>query len=154
MEASVSQTLPTGTEPLPAPVPVRAEALQGADINQAKILLANEATRLLHGADAAAQAEETARRTFAEAGSGEALPRMVVDAASLAVGLPLIDALTQLGLTASKAEARRLIKQGGARVNGEAVADELHRLGMADADDAGEIRLSAGKKRHGVVVLG
>jgi len=138
---------------LPLDAIAQAEALQGADINQAKILLANEATRLLHGADAAARAEETARKTFAEAGSGEALPRLTVDAATLAAGLPLLDAFVQLGLTASKAEARRLVQQGGARVNGAAISDETHRLGTADADAAGEIRLSAGKKRHGVVAL-
>jgi tyrosyl-tRNA synthetase len=126
----------------------RLESLAGAEINDAKKILANEATGMLHGIEAAQTAEATARKTFEEAGSGEALPRISID---LAPGLSLVDAFVKLGLTDSKAEARRLIKQGGARVNGTAVSAEDYQLTHSDLDDGGEIRLSAGKKRHGVI---
>jgi tyrosyl-tRNA synthetase len=118
----------------------RVEALQGSEINEAKKILANAATAMAHGADAAAAAEETARKTFEEGAAGDSLPTLEVDGQIL-----LVDALLGLGLCASKNEARRLIAQGAAKVNGE----------KADADVAiavsGDIRISAGKKKHGLL---
>ncbi|HEX8364392.1 MAG TPA: tyrosine--tRNA ligase [Allosphingosinicella sp.] len=119
----------------------RLEALEGAGINEAKKVLADEVTAMVHGADAAREAAETARRTFEEGASGEALPTLKV-----AGEIALVDALVGLGLCASKNEARRLIAQGGAKVDGEK-ADEDRVIAVS-----GEVRVSAGKKKHGVLV--
>jgi tyrosyl-tRNA synthetase len=125
---------------LPLDEIARLEALEGAEINAAKIVLANEATALCRGAEAAAQAAETARRTFEEGESGDSLPTFAAAGAT-----PLVDALVGLGFCASKGEARRLIKGGGARVDGEKVGDEA-------ATVAPGARISAGRKHHGLVV--
>jgi tyrosyl-tRNA synthetase len=124
----------------------RLESLEGAQINDAKIILANAATAMCRGSDAARSAEATARKTFAEGGAGDSLPTLLVEGPSIS----LVDALTGLGLVASKGEARRLIKGGGARVDGVQATDEsaLVTLGAAP------VRISAGKKLHGVLVTG
>ncbi|MCW3837777.1 tyrosine--tRNA ligase [Sphingomonas canadensis] len=127
---------------LPLDEIARLEALEGAEINEAKKILANEATRLCRGDDAAAEAAETARKTFEEGAAGEALPSMPVSG-----GIGIVDALIGLGLCASKGEARRLIQGGGARVDGEKVADETFRIAMAGA----AVRISAGRKHHGLL---
>jgi tyrosyl-tRNA synthetase len=132
---------------LPLDEIARLEALQGAEINEAKKVLAYEATAILHGTAAATEAAETARRTFEEGEAAEGLPRHAIDPAALAAGLPLYAALAEAGLAGSSGEGRRLIKGGGARVNDEAVTDEQRRLTTADLRD-GAIKLSAGKKRH------
>ncbi|MBX9814750.1 MAG: tyrosine--tRNA ligase [Proteobacteria bacterium SG_bin5] len=129
---------------LPLDEIARLEALAGAEINEAKIVLANEATALCRGAAAAAEAAETARRTFEEGAAGEALPRAVAPAPRM----PLVDALVALGLAASKGEARRLIKGGGARVDGEKVADEAAIVSIG----AGPVKISAGKKHHALLL--
>ncbi len=130
---------------LPLDEIARLEALDGAEINEAKKVLANEATAMCRGREAAEQAAETARRTFEEGASGEALPTFAAAGA-----VPLVDALVALGFCASKGEARRLIKQGGARVGGEKVADEAATV----TPGAEPIRISAGKKHHGLLVAG
>ena len=119
----------------------RLEALEGAEINAAKEVLANEATAICRGEQAAAAAQETARSTFAEGGAGGDLP-------SVTVGAPitLLEALTLLGFAKSNGEARRLIKGGGARIDGKPALDENA------AVPGPESRISAGKKRHGVVL--
>jgi tyrosyl-tRNA synthetase len=133
---------------LPLDEIVRLETLHGAEINEAKKILAFETTAILHGTDAAAQAAETARRTFEEGEAAEGLPSHAVDPRSLeAAGLALYAALAETGLAASSGEGRRLIKGGGARVNDEVVVDEQRRLTASDIRD-GAIKLSAGKKRH------
>jgi len=120
----------------------RLEALEGAEINEAKKVLANEATAMCRGRAAAEEAAETARRTFEEGASGAALPSITASGA-----LPLVDALVALGFAASKGEARRLIKGGGARVDGEKVSDEAAVIALAGEP----VRISAGKKHHGMV---
>jgi tyrosyl-tRNA synthetase len=124
----------------------RLEALQGSEINAAKELLANEATMLCRGAEAAANAAETARKTFAEGAAGGDLPTFIVSENAIS----LIDALVGLGFAASKGEAKRLIKGGGARVDGEAVKDEAATVAISGPD----VRISAGKKLHGVLKTG
>ncbi len=119
----------------------RLEALQGAEINEAKKILANEATAMCRGADAASQAAKTARRTFEEGSAGDTLPTFGVSGA-----INVVDALVALNLAASKGEARRLIKGGGARVDGERVVDEAQVIAV-DAP----VRVSAGKKNHGLL---
>jgi len=120
----------------------RLEALPGAEINEAKKILANEATAMCRGPAAAEEAAETARRTFEEGQGGDSLPRFAVDGP-----VALVDALVGLGFAKSKGEARRLIAGGGARVDGEKVADEAAMLTVGDAP----LRLSAGKKHHGLL---
>jgi tyrosyl-tRNA synthetase len=128
---------------LPLDEIARLEALQGSEINTAKIVLANEATRLCRGDDAAKAAEATAAATFAGGGVGADLPELAVPAA----GLTIVDALVGIGFATSRGEARRLVAGGGARLDGDAITDESHRIRLEN----GEIRLSAGKKRHGVL---
>jgi tyrosyl-tRNA synthetase len=146
-DADVGRFLRLFTD-LPLDEIARLEALDGAEINEAKKILANEATRLCHGAEAAEQAAKTARETFEKGQASEGLPTVTVDAARLAEGLPLYEALKEAGLAQSNGEARRLIKGGGARINDEAVEDELRTLGAGDVGSDGAIKLSAGKKRH------
>ena len=146
-DADVGRFLRLFTE-LPLDEIERLERLDGADINEAKKILANEATTLCHGAEAAAAAAETARRTFEESAIGADLPTTEVAEGDLAQGLGLIDLLVAGGLAASKGEARRLIRQGGIRVNDQAVSDELAQLASGDHTGDGVIKISAGKKRH------
>ncbi|MCA1654326.1 MAG: tyrosine--tRNA ligase [Sphingomicrobium sp.] len=120
----------------------RLAALRGAEINQAKIALANGATAMLHGEDAARAAEETARRTFAEGGSDENLPTMTVDGS-----IGIVAALTGLGFAASNGEARRKIEEGAVRVDSQVVSDPQLQIGIRDAP----VKVSLGKKKHGLV---
>ncbi|PVX30999.1 tyrosine--tRNA ligase [Sphingomonas pokkalii] len=129
---------------LPLDEIARLEALDGAEINEAKKILANEATAMCRGRAAAEEAAETARKTFEEGAAGGALPTLAVSGS-----ISVVDALVGLGFCASKAEARRLIKGGGARVEGEKIDDETMTI-----DVAGEVRLSAGKKHHGLLKPG
>jgi tyrosyl-tRNA synthetase len=129
----------------------RLERLQGSEINDAKIVLANEATTLCHGAPAARNAAETARRTFVEGGLGQDLPVLEVDRAELAAGIPVYELLRRSGLVASNGEARRLIKGGGARLNDTTIEDENYRVTEADRNADGVVKLSFGKKKHAVV---
>ncbi|WP_404369226.1 tyrosine--tRNA ligase [Sphingomonas sp. MMS24-J45] len=131
---------------LPLDEIARLEALQGAEINAAKILLANAATAMCRGEAGAADAAETARRTFEEGAAGASLPTLTVSDATIGI----VDALVGLGLAASKGEARRLIKGGGARIDGEKVSDETALVTLGDAP----VRIAAGKKHHGVLVRG
>jgi tyrosyl-tRNA synthetase len=121
----------------------RLEKLEGSAINEAKIALANEATKLCRGEDAARSAEATAAATFAEGGLGKDLPVFVLPAE----GIGIVDALVGIGFTASRGEAKRLVAGGGARVEGEVVADEGHHV----ANNGAELRISAGKKKHGIL---
>src|SRR5690606_29173104 len=123
---------------LPLDEIARLEALEGAEINAAKIVLADAATAMCRGAAAADEARETARRTFEEGAVGEALPTLSVPEGRISV----VDALVGLGLAASKGEARRLIKGGGARIDGEKVSDEAAFVDVGPE----QVKLSAGKK--------
>ena len=126
-------------------------ALQGAEINEAKKVLANAVTTLAHGADIALAAEETARRTFEEGRLDDGLPTTDIDAATLTAGLWVVDGLRQAGLATYNGEARRLIKGGGVRVNDHAVSDEQLNLGNDDVSAQGMVKLSVGKKRHALL---
>ncbi len=128
----------------------RLETLQGAEINEAKVALANAATVLLHGEAAAQAAEATARAVFAGGSSAEALPTVFVPYGKLATGYPVASACTAAGLSKSNGEARRLIEQRAIKVNDVDVTDPNAKLGPGDLRD-GAIKLSAGKKRHALV---
>ena len=128
---------------LPLDEIARLEALEGAEINAAKKVLADAATTLCRGEDAALSAAETARKTFDEGSTGGDLPTLSVPGGEIS----LVDALAGLGLVASKGEAKRLIKGGGARIDGRQVTDEAARVAVSGAP----VRISAGKKLHGVL---
>jgi tyrosyl-tRNA synthetase len=149
-DADVGKFLRLFTE-LPLDEIARLEALDGAELNDVKKLLANEATTLCHGKDAAAAAEDTARKTFEEGGTGGDLPEIPVSTAALESGIPLIDLMLDAGLAASKGEARRLVRGGGARINDEQVKDEARVVSDADLGPEDVVKLSAGKKRHVLV---
>jgi tyrosyl-tRNA synthetase len=123
-------------------------ALQGAEINEAKKALADAATTLLHGADAARQAAETARQTFEEGAIAQNLPTVEIPKGEFDAGLGVLTAFVKAGLVASNGEARRQIKGGGLRVNDAAVTDEKMTLSNANLTPGGVIKLSLGRKRH------
>ena len=124
------------------------EALGGSEINEAKKVLATEATALLHGRDAANEAAETARRTFEEGALAESLPTVEIPRGELDAGLGVLAAFVKAGLVASNGEARRQIKGGGLRVNDAPVTDEKMALSAANLTPEGVIKLSFGKKKH------
>ena len=128
---------------LPLDEIARLEALEGSEINSAKITLANAATTLCRGEAAALAAAETARTTFESGGAGADLPSLAVSGGQIG----LVDALVGLGFSTSKGEARRLIKGGGARVDGVQVMDEMANIAVG----GDEVRVSAGKKLHGIL---
>ena len=173
-DADVGRFLRLFTE-LPLDEVARLEALEGAEINEAKVVLATEATALCHGREAAEGAAETARRTFGGSAGTPAeeyvarpepprvavrlgkpvavagLPTIEVPRARLDEGVPLCNLLREAGLAKSSSEARRLIRGGGARVNDERFRDETGTVGTDDLTDGGIIKLSAGRKRHALV---
>ncbi|HKY94284.1 MAG TPA: tyrosine--tRNA ligase [Kiloniellales bacterium] len=148
-DADVGRFLRLFTD-LPLDEIARLEKLQGQEINEAKKILANEATRLCRGEAAAAQAAETARQTFEQGTISADLPTIVVPRARLESGVPFYELLREAGLASSNGEARRLIKGGGARVNDAAIGEETQKATLADLSE-GVIKLSAGKKRHALV---
>jgi tyrosyl-tRNA synthetase len=124
------------------------EALGGSEINEAKKVLATEATALLHGREAANEAAETARRTFEEGALAESLPTVEIPRGEFDAGLGVLNAFVKAGLVASNGEARRQIKGGGLRVNDQPVTDEKMALSAADLTPEGVVKLSFGKKKH------
>jgi len=123
-------------------------ALQGGEINEAKKVLATEATALLHGRDAANTAAETARQTFEQGTIAESLPTVEISAGELETGAGVLGLFVKAGLVASNGEARRQIKGGGLRVNDTAVTDEKMILTSSNLTPEGVIKLSMGKKKH------
>jgi len=149
-DADVGRFLKLFTD-LPPDEIARLEVLEDAEINEAKKILANEATALCHGAAGAMAAAETARKTFEQGVIADDLPTVTVDRSELESGLPAFEVMRRAGLVASNGEARRLIKGGGARVNDKVVDDEMARVTLADIGADGVIKLSAGKKRHALI---
>jgi len=134
---------------LPLPEIARLAALKGQELNEAKKVLATEATTLVHGREAAERAADTARRTFEEGTLAENLPTVEIARADLDKGIGVLNAFAErAGLVTSNGEARRQIKGGGLRVNDVAVADEKMLLTARDLTPQGVIKLSLGKKRH------
>ena len=146
-DADVGRFLKLFTE-LPLNEVARLEALEGAEINEAKMVLATEATAMAHGREAAEAAAETARRTFGEGEAAAGLPTVDVPAAELKDGIGVLSAMVRAGLAASNGEARRQVKGAGARVNDALVSDDRAKLTEADVNADGVIKLSLGKKRH------
>ncbi|WP_135466313.1 tyrosine--tRNA ligase [Crenalkalicoccus roseus] len=146
-DADVGRFLALFTE-LPMDEVRRLAALRGAEINEAKKVLATEATALRHGREAAEAAAETARRTFEEGGAAETLPTITA-----ALPAAVVDLLAAARLVASKGEARRLVAQSGVRLNDAPVTDPLRQVTAADLRD-GAAKLSLGRKRHVLVRAG
>ncbi len=149
-DADVARFLKLFTE-LPLAEIDRLASLEGAGINDAKKVLATEATTLAHGREAAIQAEETARTTFEQGGLGGDLPIIEIPRATLEMGVGILNLLKEAGLSASNGEAKRLIQGGGARVNDAKVENELLVLDLGALNPDGVIKLTAGKKRHVIV---
>lgn len=133
---------------LPLDEVAKLSALGGAEINEAKKVLATEATALVHGREKAEAAAETARTTFEQGGLAAGLPTVEVSRADLAAGSGVLTRFVEAGLVASTSEARRQIKGGGLRVNDKVVTDEKAKLSEADLTSEGVIKLSLGKKKH------
>ncbi len=149
-DADVGKFLKIFTE-LPVEECDRLGSLSGSEINQGKIILANLATTLLHGAEAAVAAEATAREVFEKGGVGDDLPTVKVSAAEVSEGLGIVQLFVRAGLAATGKDAKRLIQEGGAKMNDELVTDAGLRLGAGML--AEPVKLTAGKKRHALVVL-
>jgi tyrosyl-tRNA synthetase len=149
-DADVGRFLRLFTE-LPLPEIARLEALGGSEINEAKKVLATEATALAHRRGAAEAAAETARAVFEEGGAGEDLPQTLLPRKDFERGIAVFELFNRAGLASSNSEARRLIRGGGARLNDAVVKDEARIVGLADLDPDGAVKLSAGRKRHALV---
>jgi tyrosyl-tRNA synthetase len=150
-DADVGRFLKLYTE-LPVAECDRLGALAGSEINAAKIILANAVTTLLHGAEAASAAEATAREVFEKGGIGDDLPTITLAPEEVADGVGIVQLFVRAGLSASGKDAKRLITEGGAKVNDEIITDVALRLGAGDL--AEPLKLTAGKKRHALVTLG
>ncbi len=149
-DADVGRLMRLFTE-LPLDEIARLEKLQGAELNDAKKILATEVTAMCHGREAADQAADTARKTFEEGTLDGDLPFIEVDSSILDEGIVIYELFRQAGLANSNGEARRLIKGGGGRINDQKIEDEVLVVTCAHTDANGTIKLSAGKKRHALV---
>ncbi|MHC8510023.1 MAG: tyrosine--tRNA ligase [Rhodospirillales bacterium] len=149
-DADVGRFLRLFTE-LPLDEIARLEVLGGAEINEAKKILATHATAMAHGEAAAELAGATARTTFEDGALGADLPVIDVPAAELEAGIAAVELLRRAGLAQSNAEARRLIRGGGARLNDAKIEDEQRAVTKADTNAEGVIKLSSGKKKHVLV---
>ena len=149
-DADVGRFLKLYTE-LPVAECDRLGALQGAEINAAKVILANAVTTLCHGAEAAAAAEATARAVFEQGGTGEDLPRVDLTATEADEGVSIVQLFVRTGLAKSGKDAKRLIAEGGARLNDEPLSDAG--LVLHTSDLSQPIKLTAGRKRHALVGL-
>ncbi len=151
-DADVGKFLRLFTE-LPMDEVRRLEALEGSEINDAKIILADEATKMCRGEKAAAKANATARETFVQGGAGADLPTVVIASGVFDGGIPVVDLFVEAGLGSSKGEVRRLIKGGGAKIN-DVKVEGPEQMVDESAFGEGQVKLSAGKKRHALVKLG
>ncbi|HET7448494.1 MAG TPA: tyrosine--tRNA ligase [Methyloceanibacter sp.] len=149
-DADVDRFLKLFTE-LPLDEIARLAKLKGAELNEAKKILATEATALVHGRDTADRAAETARTTFEKGEIAQSLPTLEVPRADLEKGLGVLNASVLAGFVQSTGEARRQIKGGGIKVNDEPVTNERQLLTPSDLTPDGVIKLSLGKKRHALI---
>jgi len=149
-DADVGRFLRLFTE-LPLAEIAKLEGLRDAEINEAKKVLATEATALCHGREAAEAAAETARDVFEAGAAGSELPEVALPRDALERGIAAFELFARAGLAGSNSEARRLIKGSGARINDVVVKSETQSVTLSDLDPQGLIKLSAGRKRHAIV---
>lgn len=133
---------------LPLDEIARYEALEGAELNEAKKVLATETTAMVHGREVANQAAETARKTFEEGQTTDTLPTVSVSRSELDSGIGLLSLIVEAGLASSNGEARRHVKGGAIRINDEQISDERMNVTAERLNDAGAFKLSMGKKKH------
>ncbi|WP_367714650.1 tyrosine--tRNA ligase [Nitratireductor sp. GISD-1A_MAKvit] len=126
----------------------RLAALQGAELNEAKKILATEVTAMLHGRGAAEEAAETARKTFEEGALAQSLPTIEVERSALEAGMGVLSLFVDAGLATSNGEARRHVKGGAVRLNDRPVSDERQTVTLSDVTAEGVVKLSLGKKKH------
>ncbi len=126
----------------------KVEKLEGAELNDAKKLLATEATRMAHGDEAAEQSVETARQTFEQGAAATGLPTIAVDANRLKEGIGILTLAVEAGFATTNGEARRAIANSALAVNDQRIADPRHEVTEADLIQGGALKLSFGKKRH------
>ena len=138
---------------LPLDEIARLSALKGNELNEAKKILAHEVTQLCHGRDAANSVAESARKTFEEGSIGQDLPFIIINKNDLEDGVWVVEAMRKLALIQSNGEGRRLIANGGVRVNDTVINDPEKQLNVSDISISGMIKLSAGKKRHALLKL-
>ena len=151
-DADVKKMLSYFTE-IPMDEVNRLSSLKGQEINEAKKILAFEATKMCHGEEKATAAAETARKTFEEGIAAEGLPTVTLARSALAEGMPAFALFKESGLVQSGGEARRLIAGGGARINDNKVSSDQQMVSLNDLTTDGHIKLSAGKKKHILVLL-
>ena len=116
--------------------------------NKLKILLANEATTILHGSKAAKDSEETAKTTFVQGGVGKNIPEKKISKEIISKGINIIDLVSQNGLSASKSDARRILKNRGIKIDDKVIEDEKKIVSLKDFSNNSYIKLSVGKKTH------
>ncbi|MDC0074824.1 tyrosine--tRNA ligase [Alphaproteobacteria bacterium] len=138
---------------LPEKEIIELEKLEGSQINQAKIILANEATSMCHGKEQSLQAEETSKQTFLSGTYGDSLTTVEIPKNKIAKGLPIFLILKKAFNLSSGAEARRLLRSGGAKLNDKVITEETLLVNISDADENGIIKLSIGKKRHNLIKI-
>jgi tyrosyl-tRNA synthetase len=148
-DADVGRFLRLFTD-LPVSEIERLEALEGGEVNEAKIILATQATALCHGADGAQVSAATAQTVFLDGKTSDGLPTFPLKKDNLAEGIPVINLVVESGFASSKGEARKLIRGGGVRINDVSVADEMQRVTTRDLDSQGRVKLLVGKKRFAV----
>ena len=136
---------------LPLDEIARLEKLEGAEINEAKKVLAFETTKLCHGLEAAETAAETARQTFEQGAASTNLPTIQIAQNQLSQGVAIIDLLRQVCFAESNGEARRLIQGGGVRINDVVISDPAMTVSAVNLSDAGHIKISSGKKKHALI---
>jgi tyrosyl-tRNA synthetase len=136
---------------LPLDEIARYEALEGAELNEAKKVLATETTAMVHGREVAEQAAETARKTFEEGQATDTLPTLSVSTSEFEDGIGLLSLVVKAGLAASNGEARRHVKGGAIRINDEQISDERMQVSTANLNENGAVKLSMGKKKHFLV---
>jgi len=146
-DADVGRFLRLFTE-LPEAEIQRLESLEGQAINEAKKILADQVTTMCHGENAAQTARDTAQKTFEEGQLGQDLPTIDIERTTLEAGIPAFNVMMLAKLSQSGGEAKRLIKGGGARINDHAIKDVNQSVTLADLNEDGVIKISAGKKRH------
>ncbi len=119
-----------------------------SDVNKLKILLANEATTILHGSKAAKESADTATETFIKGGLGKNIPEKTISKKIILQGINIVELIFQNGLAQSKSEARRILKNNGIRINDEVISDEKRIINMDNVSKNNYIKLSVGKKTH------
>tara|TARA_X000001036_G_C20375726_1_gene682450 strand:- start:316 stop:738 length:423 start_codon:yes stop_codon:yes gene_type:complete len=129
------------------------EKIKDSNINELKILLANETTNMLHGKPASLNAEKTAKATFVSGGSGDELPEIQIKKSSLKLGVKILDLLSSNKIMSSKSEARRAIQSNALKINNQILTDENKIVLLNDFNNSKDLKISFGKKKHYIIKI-